>query len=277
VLTLFSIPKPFTGDAGDRQRNALASWRALGDDVEVILVGDDEGVSGAAATTGVGHVGDVARNEAGTPRLDDAFRRLDAVARHPLRCFVNADIVLLDDFLPALRCLLGWRSHWLALGRSRDAFLPIGAADRADWQTDVRRRALAGVLRGAGAMDWFVFERALFADLPPFAVGRAGFDNWMVWRARSLRVPVVDATADVVAVHQSHGYGHLAGGKREAYLGSEADRNREFAGGSRHLYSICDATHRLRDGRVRRNPGAILRSGDLVRRARWKLGLDRTP
>ena len=53
-----------------------------------------------------------------------------------------------------------------------------------------------GKRRGAAAMDWFVFPAGLFGEVPPFAVGRAGFDNWLVWKARQVGI-VVDATHDV--------------------------------------------------------------------------------
>jgi hypothetical protein len=48
VLTLFTVPKPFRGHIGDVQRNAIESWRALREDVQVVLVGDEEGVEQAA-------------------------------------------------------------------------------------------------------------------------------------------------------------------------------------------------------------------------------------
>jgi hypothetical protein len=278
VLTLFTIPKPFDGPAGDAQRNALASWKALGDDVEIVLLGDEAGVSAAAEEAGSVHVVDIARGEAGTPRLDDAFARVDELARHPLRCFLNADVVLLDDFLPTVRRVNAWQPAALMVGQTVDAALDAGSTSRPDWRGVVRARALAeGIRRGQGAVDYFVFSPELYRDIPPFVVGRAGFDNWLIWHARSRGVPVVDATADVVAVHQSHDYGHLPGGKHDAYLGPEALRNLELAGGRRRLYSIADASHRIRGGRIGRNPWATLRAGDFLRRARWKLGFDRTP
>src|SRR3954451_15265372 len=102
VLTLFTVPKPFRGRIADIQRNAIESWRALDPDVQIILIGDEFGVLEAALEAGVEHVGELAVNERGTPRLDSAFARVESAARHPLWCFVNADIVLLDDFLPAI-------------------------------------------------------------------------------------------------------------------------------------------------------------------------------
>ena len=107
--------------------------------------------------------------------------------------------------------------------------------------------------------------------MPPFAIGRACFDNWLVWRARQEGL-VVDATADVVAVHQRHDYTHVAGGKEEVYYGEEAARNLELAGGKSRLYTLHDASHVLRRGRLHRNPGAPFRWRENVRKAAWKLG-----
>ncbi len=120
-------------------------------------------------------------------------------------------------------------------------------------------------------MDWFVFPAGLFGEVPPFAIGRAGFDNWLVWKARQVGV-VVDATHDVRAVHQPHGYEHVEGGMDEAYYGEEAARNLELAGGKEHVYTLHDASHVLRDGKLQRNLGAPLRWRENVRKLAWKLG-----
>ncbi|MFA9404095.1 MAG: glycosyl transferase family 2, partial [Anaerolineales bacterium] len=71
MLTIFSPPKPFQGKIDVIQRNAIESWIALGDEVEIVLVGDELGLADVAAEYGVGHVEDVARNKYGTPLLDD--------------------------------------------------------------------------------------------------------------------------------------------------------------------------------------------------------------
>ncbi|MDR1741595.1 MAG: hypothetical protein LBR38_07100, partial [Synergistaceae bacterium] len=50
-----------------------------------------------------------------------------------------------------------------------------------------------------------------YEHIPPFAIGRMAFDDWMVADAVMRGIPVVDATDDVVAVHQNHDYGHIGG------------------------------------------------------------------
>jgi len=248
MLTLFSVPKPFDGEIGAIQRRSAESWRALG--VQVLLLGDEAGVGDMAVELGVEHVSGLQLTSHGTPRLDSAFRLADGVARFPLRCFVNADVILGRDLLDATRAVTEQAQRFLLVGQTEE---------------DGRRR-------GAAAMDWFVFPAGLLGDVPPFTIGRACFDNWLIWKARQVGV-VVDATHDVRAIHLPHGYEHVGGGMDEAYYGEEAARNLELAGGKRRLYTLHDASHVLRGGKLRRNLGAPLRWRENVRKAAWKLGL----
>jgi hypothetical protein len=272
VLTLFSIPKAFGGHVGVIQRNAIRSWIALGPDVQVVLVGDEPGVADAATELGTLHVSGVAVSERGTPLIDDAFARVDDVAEHPLRCFVNADVLLLDDLLPAVDSIRAAFDRFLIVGETRDLDVVDDLRLDREGRDELRRRALAeGRSRGPTAIDYFVFTAGLFDPVPPFVVGRARFDNWLVWRARE-RGPVVDATRAVVAVHQRHDYAHVQGGFEEAHFGGEARRNEELAGGSARIYTIFDASHRLQPGgTVRRHIGSTFRVRERARKAAWKL------
>ena len=112
-----------------------------------------------------------------------------------------------------------------------------------------------GKLQPPYAVDYFAFSRGLYQDVPPFAVGRVHWDHWLVWKARSMRVPVVDASADVLAIHQAHDYAYHSGGLAGVKADIESKRNREIAGGQIHLYTIDHATHRLVEGRIEDKPG----------------------
>ncbi|HEY2741435.1 MAG TPA: hypothetical protein VGI69_04550 [Gaiellaceae bacterium] len=271
MLTLFTIPKPFRGHIGEIQRNAIESWRALRPAVQIVLVGDEAGVQQAAREADVEHVGGLATNERGTPRLDSAIGLVEAVATHPVHCLVNADVVLLDDFLPAVERVRAAFERFLMVGECRD--LDTGAGLRLEdpvARRELRERALAsGRLRGWAALDYFVFPRGEFGRIPPFLIGRACFDNWLVWRAREQGDPVVDATRSVVAVHQSHDYSHMPGGFEETYYGEEARYNERLAGGRDHIYSLHDASHRLyASGRPRRYPASTFRAREKARIAK---------
>ena len=173
------------------------------------MLGD---VAEAARELNVEHVSGLELTDHGTPRLDSAFALADGAARFPLRCFVNADVVFGADLLEAVRLVSGLEQRFLLVGQTEEE----------------------GTRRGAAAMDWFVFPAGLFGEVSPVAIGRAGFDNWLVWKARQVGA-VVDATHDVHAVHQPHGYEHVEGGIDEAYYGEEAARNLELAGGKEHV------------------------------------------
>src|ERR1700745_2531909 len=102
MLTLFSIPKAFKGHIGIIQWNAITSWTKLKPRPEIILFGRDDGMSETARQLGLRHVADVAVNEKGTPQLNVLFKKADAAATYQHLCYVNADIILLGDFLRAI-------------------------------------------------------------------------------------------------------------------------------------------------------------------------------
>lgn len=254
MITFFSIPKAFEGRSDWVQRNAVGSWLRLAPDNRVILFGDDPGVAEAAHDLGAEHVPHLAHTVHGTPRLDDAFGQARGLTGDRLLCYVNADIVLLDDFSAAARRMSSEAGSFLCVGESWDT--PVeGALDfTADWRSAVRALGRAGRRRGAGALDYFLFTNDLYDEMPPFAVGRIGFDNWLVWRAAASGARVVDLTPSVRAVHERHDYSHLAGGRAATRYASEEGRyNLELIGSKARMHTRYDATHILGRRRLRRN------------------------
>ena len=102
MLTIFSIPKVFVSHTKIIQDNAIGSWNRLGSGCDIVLFGDDPGVADAAERHKTRHESFTLRNELGTPLVSDVFHRMAVLARHPIVAFVNSDIILLDDFLPAI-------------------------------------------------------------------------------------------------------------------------------------------------------------------------------
>jgi len=274
VITFFTAPKAMAGDTGRAQRNAIGSWRHLGEGVQVVLVGDDAGVADAAADLGVEHVGGVAPNEHGTPRLDAVFAAARRAGRHRLLCFANADVVLRPDILAAARALDARFSSFLAVGESWDAPLERILDFDDDWELQVREALRSARRRGAGALDFFLFTDDLFRELPPFAIGRVGFDNWLVWRASADGAKVVDVTRAVRPLHQRHDYGHLRGGREASrHESPEGRRNLDLVGGKDRLYTRFDATHLLTPRGLRRNRLRPFRLKERARKAIYRLRL----
>jgi hypothetical protein len=250
MLTFFTTAKPFRGHSEIIQRNALRSWTRLHPDAEIVLFGDDEGAAEVARELGIHHEAHVERNEHGLKRLDYLFSKAQAIARHDLLCYINCDIILMQDFLRAMERVKEAHRQFLMVGRRWDTQINEACEfEREDWPAQLRRQAVErGKQRTPDWIDYFAFSRGVYgADLPPLAVGRVYWDNWLVWKAREAKYPVVDASAMIVAVHQNHDYGYHAQGKQGVFYGEESKRNYELAGGWKHLRTIADATEVLRE------------------------------
>src|SRR6185369_10473456 len=209
-MTLFTTPKPFHGHIAMIQRNALKSWKLLDLDVEVIVFGDDEGAGEVCSELGLRHEMDVVRNLSGTKRVDLIFGRAQETARHNTLCYVNCDIVLTQDFVEAVRRAQAWREKFLMVGCrwDTDVTKPIDFA-RPDWGAELVRLARTeGYRRFYYNIDYFVFRRGMYAEIPPLVIGRVGWDHWLVGRAHADGIPIVDATGMVCAVHQNHDYAY---------------------------------------------------------------------
>lgn len=249
MLTLFSTGKPFHGHCGIIQRNALKSWTLLHPDVEIILFGDDEGAAEVCAEYGLRHEPHVERNEHGTKRLDYIFDRAQEIARHDILCYVNCDILLMTDFFRAAAKVRAAHEQFLMVGRRWDTDITESVNFSArNWQSDVARKALtANHQQTEWYVDYFVFSRGLYLrKIPPLVIGRVCWDNWLIWCATALRIPIVDASAVVLAVHQNHDYGYHPQGKFGVWNDEQAQRNFQLGGGLDHVRNILDATEVLR-------------------------------
>jgi hypothetical protein len=243
MLTIFSIPKPFQGHIAIIQENAIASWVRLRPACEIVLCGDETGIAEVAARFKVKHLPDIARNEYGTPFLDSAFDLASRAATFPLMCYVNTDIILLNEFVEAVRRVRFRR--FLMVGQRYDLDLTsLWNYEQPDWEERLRSHvADHGVLHPPMGSDYFIFPKGdAIGKLPAFAVGRPAWDNWLIYHARQLRVPVIDATKAVTVIHQNHGYGHVPEQTDDGWEGPEADWNRQLIGSEDQIFTLLDAT-----------------------------------
>jgi hypothetical protein len=254
LVTLFSAPKPFTDPhIATIQRNAIQSWTHL-TDVNILLMGAEEGLARVAGDLGVKHFPDVACNARGTPLISSMFRLARESSGGGLLCVINTDIILTADFVTAAescRTLFKRDQCFVLLGQRWDLNVTEAIDFAESWQSRLRSAVHSrGRLHRPAGSDYFLFPTSCYADVPDFAIGRAGWDNWMIYMARRQGWPVIDATESVTAIHQDHGYGHLPGGQSHYSL-PESDENVRLAGGAAiSRFTILDATARLVDGKI---------------------------
>jgi hypothetical protein len=123
-----------------------------------------------------------------------------------------------------------------------------------DWAARLHQDLeLRGRLHPPGGSDYFIFPRDCFTAMPPFAIGRAGWDNWMFFYARQQRWPVVDATQVLPVIHPDHDYSHLPGGQPHYRLPETAE-NVRLAGGRRAIFSLADADYSFQNGKIQPIP-----------------------
>jgi hypothetical protein len=246
LITLFSAPKPFTDPhIATIQRNAICSWTLL-PDVEVILLGDEMGLAEAALELGVKHVPEVKRNENGTPLISSMFELAREHSHSDLLCIINADMILMPDFVEVARQVKGQKSNFVLLSQRWDLDITQPLDFSGDWVNRLRSTVHdQGQLHRPAGSDFFLFSKSCYTDIPAFIIGRAGWDNWMIYTARKEGWPVIDCTPSVMIVHQNHDYSHLPGGKSH-YDHPDTDENIRLAGGQANIrYTILDSTHQL--------------------------------
>ena len=267
-ITIFSAPKPFTDPHIDLiQRNAIQSWQRAGDDVEVILVGEEDGLAEVAAEYGVRHLPNVARNHLNTPLVSSIFQLAREASDSELLVYINADIILFPDFEELVQQVAGQGDDFLAVGRRWDLDIRTSLDFTSNWAEDLKVEAHArGQLQRSVAIDYFIFPRNLFLQIPDFAIGRAGWDNWMIYHACEQNWPVIDLSPSLMIIHQQHDYNHLPGGQAHYDL-EESHVNVALGGGKQNAYTILEANREFVAGRVRRPRWRWTR---LLRRAeRW--------
>jgi hypothetical protein len=256
-LTIFSAPKPFTNPhIATIQRNAIKSWTLL-PDVEVILLGEEEGLAEVSKELGVKHLPNVKCNEKGTPLISSMFQLARENSANETLCIVNADMLLMSDFVEAAKLCRSHfqRDNFVLLSQRWDLDITQPIEFTEGWENQLSQRVQTqGKLHRPAGSDFFLFPLTSFLNIPDFAIGRAGWDNWMIYKARAEKYPVIDCTPSITLVHQNHDYGHLPNAKPH-HDHPESDVNTQLAGGHAAIrYTILDSTHQLIDGKLARPP-----------------------
>ena len=255
LITLYTAPKPFNDPhIAVIQRNTLLNWLALGEDVEVVVIGDDPGIAEICQELHIQQLPDVRSNDLGTPLISSIFEMAREVNDSPFLAYGNADILFLPDLLAAVKHLAEKKEQFLAVGQRWDVDVKEPINFGLGWETRLHERVKCeGKLHGQTGSDYFIYPRTCFREIPDFAVGRAGWDNWMIFKARWENLSVIDLSDTVKVLHQNHDYGHLPGGIVHYHL-PETDLNVRIGGGRRTIFTLQDVTHVITDHGLAKKP-----------------------
>lgn len=254
AFTIFAVPRQFEGIYKTRQENALNSWQCLRPKPEIVLFCDDAGVAEAAEEFGCVHIPQIDRNGQGTPLINDIFIKAQRYASNDLVCYVNSDIIVYQDLVGSLtRCATRFPEQFLMIGRRWDVDITQPWDFDDGWQDLLWQKVKAeGRQHSIGAIDFFGFWRGLYDSVPPFAVGRSAWDNWLVCQAVYKQVPTIEAQG-VTAIHQD-----MPQKKRAPKPGVQRDAEKlanwelynerpiQISGSGKHTTWILDKTGRFR-------------------------------
>ncbi len=243
LLTIFAAPKPFGKNEhiDTIQRNCILTCKNLGPEVEFVLVGYEDGIEQTAKELGVKCFTNVRTTPQGTPLVSSIFELARSANKSPLLSVINADNLILPDYLEAARAMHTYGGKFLMCGQRLDVDITQPLVFSAGWQDRLKERILSeGKPLGVVGSDFFIFPRDCYTDMPDFAIGRSGWDNWMIYKARREGWKTVDFTRAVVVGHENHDYSHLPGGK-PPYRLPETQENIRLAGGKYHLFYVNDS------------------------------------
>lgn len=248
MITFLSSPKPFIGLAQENQVRAIRSWLAVAPDVEVILYGDSEGAHEVCAELGVRHITDVQTTELGIPYFNSIIEHARWNAKYDIQVYLNCDILLTASFFESIKIIPF--QQFLMIGQRID----LGEGVTVDPSSDMLVSQLADLayqckilLHGPSGIDYFAFKRGMWDGLPPVVIGRAGYDGALLAYCMRNRVPLIDATLKVLALHQWHDYGHTSNGRKEVWWGKDAMQNRRLSGTMHSAPLVSDAQWEIHD------------------------------
>jgi hypothetical protein len=224
------------------------------------LLGGEAGIGEIAGELGVRHIPNVACNANGTPLISSMFKLARENNSSDLLCIINADMILMPDFVEAAKQVVRLKDRFVLLSQRWDLDVTQPIEFSTGWEHRLRSTVhREGSLHRPAGSDFFLFPLSTFREIPDFAIGRAGWDNWMIYKARQEKWAVIDCTPSVMIVHQNHDYSHLPGGKPH-YEHPDTNENIRLAGGQANIrYTILDATHQLVGGKLVRPKMTSLR------------------
>lgn len=187
-----------------RQMNSILSWDWLDCDKEIFLFNKDEQIVSLYEHLNITIVKEYeSSNNSDLPTWRAMKDYASNVANEEdYIVWVNSDIIFDNTLLETIEgvekstnnfILTGKRKNWddYHLLSRKDEVRQIPFTDQGDkWE-----------------IDYYVFKKNHFKDLPKFYIARMSFDNYLLQNSIRNVEHTVDCTLTINAIHHTHGYG----------------------------------------------------------------------
>jgi hypothetical protein len=245
MINIFTCPKSFH-DPHIRtiQTNAILSWINLGSQVEISLIGNDGGVRDFAKKYQINHLEKIKTNRYGTPLVNSLLAEAEKKSPAEIFIYINADIVVFDPFIEAIIKVKNRLSTFLMIGQRTDLDWDksLDFSNQREIKLFQEKAETSGKLHPISGVDYFIYPRGFWKDIPDLALGRDYWDNWLVYYAKQ-KESVIDLTPTVQTIHQNHDYSHTPKGHSGSQFLEEQSINRKLTNG--HLANVIDADYKL--------------------------------
>jgi hypothetical protein len=265
-VILFSSPKPRRGDTEAVQISAFRSWRRIFPKARILLFGDGATWESFAREEGLELAGPLPLGVEGGEVIQFLFEKASVLAGDEIAMYLNSDILLDPSAPAAVASLESLPAPWLASARRCCLGEWVGPAleKEKDWKEFYARARKEGVWGEACAMDMFLFRKLSFQTMPPFLIGHRGWDNWMIYHARSQNIPVIDISAAMRIIHCDHDYSYAKGNQDSRQRPQKRENiNLHLLGGEARLFHLGHATHELRSETLFRRAGWSMRQRNI--------------
>lgn len=191
------------------QNNAIASWKNCCPNSEIILFGDEVGTGQICKNLGCKQSPQIHTNDFGTPYINTIFIEAQKIASFDVLCYLNADIILMEDLEPVVQQAKQKFGQFLLVAKRINLKLQQQIDFKQNWRKILKHELQEHgkpLLPESGSVDCFVFSRGLYLRdrFPPFLLAREYWDNWLIYEAIQREASVVDIGTEITIIHQTH-------------------------------------------------------------------------
>ena len=252
MISFFTCPKKFDGHLDVIQRNAINSWLSLDPIPEVILLGNDEGVKEFAEEKNIKYCPDIEKyGSRSLPLISSIFQKGQELSSNPFCCWINSDIILPKELPEIVKTISSFFQDkpFLIVGERTS----VNILNKIDFSNDIQIKSIfnkaksEGASDGIWAIDYFIFPKGMYKEIPPFAIGCSCYDNWLIAYAKENSIPIINTSRIITVIHQNHD--HLSkGGFVSSFSGEDAQRNQRLAVGKKCNLADADFIYDINSG-----------------------------